>query len=178
MVVVALWLLRSLVVGGLLLLVAAVAVAVVRQPVRRKQIALWATRAALLAPVLTLVPSWIRVTLPERTIPLVVADKQSALSTPGPSPMPATSLAVQPPSPQPSPPETGGEGVRTTTPINPTGYATAGVGTQSAIAPPFFPPLPPLRGERDGMRGVAPATTPSPIANSASVFATFSPAAL
>ncbi len=58
------WLVHSLAASGLLLLLAAVMVLLVRQPARRRQIGSWSIRAALLLPLLALLPSWLIVPLP------------------------------------------------------------------------------------------------------------------
>src|SRR5262245_16439812 len=67
------WLLHSLAAGGLVLLLGALFLLIVRQPARRRQIGSWAIRAALLLPLLALAPSWLKVPLPERAVSPVAA---------------------------------------------------------------------------------------------------------
>src|SRR5262249_9352572 len=79
------WLIRTLAVGGGLLLVAAAAMAVVREPIRKRTIGSWAVRVSLLVPLLTLAPAWLNIQIAEpasEPAPKVVAEAP-------PSPTPA-----------------------------------------------------------------------------------------
>ncbi|HLW67380.1 MAG TPA: M56 family metallopeptidase [Gemmataceae bacterium] len=77
------WLLQSLAVGGLILLLAGWSFLFVRQPVRRRQIGVWAVRVALLAPILTLLPSWILLPRPvEKPAPMKMPQEQTAAAPP------------------------------------------------------------------------------------------------
>jgi beta-lactamase regulating signal transducer with metallopeptidase domain/membrane-associated protease RseP (regulator of RpoE activity) len=95
------WLVRTLMVGGGLLLLASVAFAMVRQPNRRRAIASWAVRAALLVPFLTLAPSWLRISMPESVAetPIAVA----ADAKPAAPPVTSEPKKVTPSAPATSP---------------------------------------------------------------------------
>jgi beta-lactamase regulating signal transducer with metallopeptidase domain len=70
------WLLKSFAVGGLVLLLAGWSFLFVRQPVRRRQIGVWAVRVALLTPAFTLLPSWILLPRPAERQELLAVAKQ------------------------------------------------------------------------------------------------------
>jgi beta-lactamase regulating signal transducer with metallopeptidase domain len=71
-------LLHGLIAGGLILLVASALCVVVRQPARRRQLGQWAVMASLIAPLLTLGPSWLP--LPETLIPPAITNTNLAAS--------------------------------------------------------------------------------------------------
>src|SRR5262245_2726629 len=152
------------------------AVALVRQPIRRKQIALWATRAALLAPVLTLAPSWILIPIPAKAIPPIVEDNNPAVKPTDSASALRPALPVRPPSPQPSRPAAGLTGV-----TEPRSVAVAPPVAPSerevsvAVVPPVSPPVLPIGV---GATRAKPESTPSTIAPTRSLWDTFSPTAV
>jgi beta-lactamase regulating signal transducer with metallopeptidase domain len=62
---VATWLVQTLAIGGSLLLLATILIAIVRQPSRRRMIGAVAVRIALLVPLLVLGPKWLRIPVVE-----------------------------------------------------------------------------------------------------------------
>src|SRR5262249_20889938 len=105
------WLLQTLAVGGAVLLFASLTILLVRQPARRRQIGIWAVRAALLAPALTLLPSWILLPRPAAKVDSGRLVRNDQVITP--APVVAAALMPEPvapiyymPSPTPQDAET------------------------------------------------------------------------
>ena len=75
------WLGHAVLVGAAVLLLGWVGVRLVKGPARRQRLAVWAVRAAVLAPVLCLLPAWLTV-----PAPAFVGDELRAVSDePGPT---------------------------------------------------------------------------------------------
>src|SRR5262249_30315368 len=93
-----LWLLRTALGGGLLLLFVWVVVSRVRQPVRRQRLAEWGVLAALLLAVLGLLPSWLPVVqLPAAQEPAVALVRpDDAVPSAQPEPPAASEEAAHP----------------------------------------------------------------------------------
>jgi beta-lactamase regulating signal transducer with metallopeptidase domain len=93
------WLGQSLAIGGGLLMLAVVLMAVVRQPVRRRMIGAAAVRIALLAPLLALGPKWLLIPVPESQPAQLVGDasekrSESRFSEASPTSQPANDAGV------------------------------------------------------------------------------------
>src|SRR6516225_8062168 len=78
-----LWLLRSALGGGLILLFACIALRYVRQPARRQRLGEMAMAAALLVAILSLAPSWLLFSVPAGSLP--IAEHSSSADSPLPS---------------------------------------------------------------------------------------------
>jgi hypothetical protein len=99
------WLAHTLAGGGLLLLLASLGAACVRQPARRLRLAEWAVAAALLLAVLSLGPAWLVVTEPLPPAPAGAATETPESSAAAPAApsreSPAPFVLVEPPAVEP-----------------------------------------------------------------------------
>ncbi len=94
------WLGHTALVGGAVLLLGWVGVLLVKAPARRQRLAAWAVRAAVLVPVLCLLPAWLTVPAPgfveEELAPAVCESPPAAPAAEEPAPPGAESAAVDP----------------------------------------------------------------------------------
>jgi beta-lactamase regulating signal transducer with metallopeptidase domain len=95
------WLGHTALVGGAVLLLGWVGVLLVKAPARRQRLAAWAVRAAVLAPVLCLLPAWLTVPAPafveEELAPAVRESPPAAPPAEEPAPAATEFAAADPP---------------------------------------------------------------------------------